>query len=50
MVDSPPLYESDHSYPTMDATSNFSYYMRALPPVPAHCPTPMGVVGEFSRL
>lgn len=45
MVDSPPTYESDHHYITLNAYYNESYYARALPPVPHHCPTPMGVVG-----
>lgn len=46
MVDSPPTYESDHSYITLNAYFNESYYARTLPPVPEHCPTPMGVKGE----
>ncbi|XP_063844769.1 prostaglandin G/H synthase 2-like [Scylla paramamosain] len=45
LVDSPPTFESDHHYITLDAYYNESYYGRALPPVPAHCPTPMGVAG-----
>lgn len=45
MVDSPPTYESDHSYITLNAYYNESYYGRALPPVPAHCPTPLGDKG-----
>lgn len=45
LVDSPPTFESDHSFITLDAYFNESYYGRALPPVPNHCPTPMGVKG-----
>jgi len=45
-VDSPPTYESEHSYITLNAYFNESYYARALPPVPEHCPTPMGVKGH----
>lgn len=46
LVDSPPTYESDHSYITLNAYYNESYYGRALPPVPEHCPTPLGVKGH----
>lgn len=45
-MDSPPTYESDHHYITLDTYYNQSYYGRALPPVPEHCPTPMGVAGS----
>ncbi|KAK8726704.1 hypothetical protein OTU49_010007 [Cherax quadricarinatus] len=45
MVDSPPTFESDHSYITLNAYFNESYYGRALPPVPTHCPTPFGIKG-----
>ncbi|KAJ8300006.1 hypothetical protein KUTeg_021525 [Tegillarca granosa] len=45
-IDSPPLYESDHEYVTLDATYNMSYYARVLPPVPRECPTPMGTAGK----
>ncbi|KAF2356542.1 hypothetical protein FHG87_012701 [Trinorchestia longiramus] len=45
-VDSPVRFESDHSYTTLDAYFNETYYARTLPPVPLHCPTPMGVVGN----
>ncbi|XP_047475523.1 prostaglandin G/H synthase 2-like [Penaeus chinensis] len=45
LVDSPPTYESEHSYITLNAYYNESFYGRALPPVPEHCPTPMGVTG-----
>ncbi|KAK7067762.1 Prostaglandin G/H synthase 1 [Halocaridina rubra] len=45
MVDSPPTFESDHSYITLNAYFNESYYARALPPVPEHCPTPLGDKG-----
>ncbi|KAK3858113.1 hypothetical protein Pcinc_035671 [Petrolisthes cinctipes] len=46
IVDSPPTYESDHTYITLDAYFNESYYGRALPAVPQHCPTPLGVAGN----
>ncbi|XP_052223154.1 prostaglandin G/H synthase 2-like isoform X2 [Dreissena polymorpha] len=45
MVDSPPLFNSEHDYTTYDVYSNTSYFARALPPVPRDCPTPLGVVG-----
>ncbi|XP_052789635.1 prostaglandin G/H synthase 2-like [Mya arenaria] len=45
MIDSPPLYTSEHDYVTYEAFSNRSYFARALPPVPKDCPTPLGVVG-----
>nr|ADB65785.1 cyclooxygenase [Caprella sp. KV-2010a] len=44
-VDSPVRFESDHSYITLDAYYNETYYARTLPPIPEHCPTPMGVKG-----
>uniref|UniRef100_A0A2P2I465 prostaglandin-endoperoxide synthase n=1 Tax=Hirondellea gigas TaxID=1518452 RepID=A0A2P2I465_9CRUS len=44
-VDSPVRFESDHSYTTLDAYFNETYFGRTLPPVPDHCPTPMGVAG-----
>ncbi|KAM4738490.1 prostaglandin G/H synthase 2 [Anableps anableps] len=46
MIDSPPTYNADYGYKSWEAYSNLSYYTRALPPVPANCPTPMGVVGK----
>ncbi|XP_071097198.1 prostaglandin G/H synthase 2-like [Haliotis cracherodii] len=46
MIDSPPVFESDHEYATFDAVGNYSYYTRTLPPVPRDCPTPMGVKGK----
>ncbi|KAA0201533.1 hypothetical protein HAZT_HAZT005424 [Hyalella azteca] len=45
LIDSPVRFESDHSYTTLDAYFNETYYARTLPPTPRHCPTPMGVVG-----
>ncbi|KAK6979623.1 prostaglandin G/H synthase 2 [Biomphalaria glabrata] len=45
VVDSPPLYETIHDYPTLDATTNTTLYARTLPPVPLDCPTPMGTKG-----
>nr|AHW81485.1 cyclooxygenase-d [Branchiostoma belcheri tsingtauense] len=45
-VDSPPLYHTGHDYTTWDTYSDWSYYTRALPPVPADCPTPMGTKGR----
>lgn len=48
MIDSPPTYNADYGYKSWEAYSNLSYYTRALPPVPADCPTPMGVVGEYT--
>eukprot|EP00058_Branchiostoma_floridae_P027849 XP_002613340.1 hypothetical protein BRAFLDRAFT_68307 [Branchiostoma floridae] len=44
-VDSPPLYHTGHDYTSWDTYSARSYYTRALPPVPADCPTPMGTKG-----
>ncbi|CAG5125570.1 unnamed protein product, partial [Candidula unifasciata] len=46
VVDSPPLYETVHSYPTIAAHTNSTVYARTLPPVPRDCPTPMGVKGK----
>uniref|UniRef100_A0A0B7AA99 prostaglandin-endoperoxide synthase n=2 Tax=Arion vulgaris TaxID=1028688 RepID=A0A0B7AA99_9EUPU len=46
IVDSPPLYETGHGYPTVSAHTNSSYYARTLPPVPLDCPTPMGTKGK----
>lgn len=46
IVDSPPTFESAHSFVTLDVYFNKSYYARALPPVPEHCPTPMGIKGH----
>nr|ADB65786.1 cyclooxygenase [Gammarus sp. KV-2010a] len=45
-VDSPVRFESDHPYTTLDAYFNETYFARTLPPVPTHCPTPMGVAGK----
>lgn len=45
VVDSPPLYETVHDYPTIGATTNFTLYARTLPPIPLGCPTPMGTKG-----
>jgi len=45
MVDSPNRYDSDHPYPTLHAYFNETYYGRTLPPVPHHCPTPLGIAG-----
>ena len=45
MIDSPNRFESDHSYVTLDAFFNETYFGRTLPPVPTDCPTPMGVKG-----
>jgi len=49
MVDSPVRFESDHAYPTLDAYFNETYYGRELPPVPLHCPTPVGIVGPKTQ-
>lgn len=46
MIDSPPTYESEHPYITVDAHFNQSFYTRTLPPVPKECPTPMGTAGR----
>lgn len=46
MIDSPSTYTSAHSYITLDANFNLSYYARTLPPVPVDCPTPMGSFGK----
>ncbi|XP_033732578.1 prostaglandin G/H synthase 2-like [Pecten maximus] len=46
MVDSPATYTSEHSYITLDANFNMTYYTRTLPPVPNDCPTPMGIWGK----
>ncbi|XP_067086819.1 prostaglandin G/H synthase 2 [Osmerus mordax] len=46
LIDSPPTYNADYHYKSWEAYSNLSYYTRTLPPVPKHCPTPMGVVGK----
>lgn len=48
MIDSPPTYNADYGYKSWEAYSNLSYYTRSLPPVPQDCPTPMGVVGEYT--
>ncbi|KAK7094706.1 prostaglandin G/H synthase 2-like [Littorina saxatilis] len=45
VLDSPPIYNSAHSYVTLDAAFNRSLYSRILPPVPEECPTPMGTKG-----
>ncbi|XP_012943751.1 prostaglandin G/H synthase 1 [Aplysia californica] len=45
IIDSPPLYETLHDYPTVSAHTNNSLYARTLPPVPKDCPTPMGSKG-----
>ncbi|KAB7496601.1 Prostaglandin G/H synthase 2 [Armadillidium nasatum] len=45
LIDAPPLYESDHTYITLDAHYNESYFARMLPPVPMDCPTQMGTKG-----
>lgn len=50
MIDSPSTYNSDYDYKNWEAYSNISYYTRALPPLPEDCPTPMGVVGEYTPL
>ncbi|CAC5373048.1 PTGS2 [Mytilus coruscus] len=46
LIDIPPPYDNDHSYITLDAHFNQSFYTRVLPPVPEECPTPMGVAGK----
>lgn len=46
MVDSPPALNTGYDYITTESHFNQSYYARSLPPVPATCPTPMGVVGR----
>lgn len=48
LIDSPPTFNADYGYKSWEAYSNLSYYTRTLPPVPEDCPTPMGVVGEYS--
>lgn len=45
-IDSPPRFNSGHDYITTESHFNASYYARSLPPVPQHCPTPMGVAGN----
>ncbi|KAL7647573.1 UNVERIFIED_CONTAM: hypothetical protein RMT77_001173 [Armadillidium vulgare] len=45
LIDAPSLYESDHTYITLDAHYNESYFARMLPPVPMDCPTQMGTKG-----
>ncbi|KAI9553283.1 putative cyclooxygese [Daphnia sinensis] len=45
-IDSPPRFNSGHDYITTESHFNTSYYARSLPPVPQHCPTPMGVAGH----
>ena len=47
VVDSPATYTSEHEYITYEAYGNWSYFSRALPPVPRDCPTPHGIWGEF---
>jgi hypothetical protein len=47
MIDSPPRYNSGYDYITTESHFNTSYYARTLPPVPKHCPTPMGVAGNL---
>ncbi|XP_068230958.1 prostaglandin G/H synthase 2-like [Palaemon carinicauda] len=44
-TDSPPTFESDHTFITADAFFNDSLFTRSLPPVPIRCPTPMGTKG-----
>ncbi|XP_029469616.1 prostaglandin G/H synthase 1 [Rhinatrema bivittatum] len=46
LIPSPPTYNSEYEYISWEAYSNLSYYTRILPPVPADCPTPMGVKGN----
>jgi prostaglandin-endoperoxide synthase 2 len=46
-IQSPPRFNSGHDYITTESHFNTSYYARSLPPVPQHCPTPMGVAGRF---
>ncbi|CAG2191006.1 COX2 [Mytilus edulis] len=46
LIDIPPPYDNDHSYITLGAHFNHSFYTRVLPPVPEECPTPMGVAGK----
>ncbi|GFN79616.1 prostaglandin g/h synthase 2, partial [Plakobranchus ocellatus] len=46
ILDTPPLYETVHGYPTIAATTNHTQYARCLPPVPLDCPTPMGIKGK----
>lgn len=46
IIDSPPTYDNEHSYITVDANYNLSFFTRTLPPVPIECPTPMGVAGQ----
>lgn len=45
-IDTPPRYNSAHDYITIDSNFNSSFYARTLPPVPKHCPTPMGTAGK----
>lgn len=45
-IQSPPRFNSGHDYITTESHFNTSYYARSLPPVPQHCPTPMGVAGR----
>ena len=45
-IESPPRFNSGHEYITTQSHFNTSYYARSLPPVPLHCPTPMGVAGK----
>jgi hypothetical protein len=45
-VDSLARFDSFHDYVNLDAAFNRSLHGRVLPPVPSHCPTPLGVVGR----
>jgi hypothetical protein len=47
-IQSPPRFNSGHDYITTESHFNTSYYARSLPPVPQHCPTPMGVAGRLT--
>ncbi|XP_019937706.2 phosducin-like protein isoform X4 [Paralichthys olivaceus] len=48
LIPSPPTFNSKYSYLSWESYYNVSYYTRLLPPVPADCPTPMGVKGKAS--
>ena len=42
----PPGYIGLQSYPSLETYFNYTMYARMLPPVPDHCPTPMGTRGR----
>ncbi|XP_021045042.1 prostaglandin G/H synthase 2-like, partial [Mus pahari] len=46
LIGSPPTYPVHYGYKIWEASSNLSYYTRALPPVADDCPAPMGVKGN----